>query len=89
MEKYMNREHSKWKEFLDRLEGREGCDFKEKIPGDKNSVTWKCKGGKNKNFAEKILKKMGFDDKQIKKSFNYFESHGGYCDCEILFNVDK
>lgn len=89
MKDFMNPKHPKWKEFCDRLEGPEGCDFKEKIPGDQNSVTWKCKGGNNKDYAEAILKKMGFNSEQILKSFTYFDARGGYCDCEILFNVDN
>jgi hypothetical protein len=29
----------------------------------------------------------GLTKKQIDASCTYFEEHGGWCDCEILFNV--
>jgi Protein of unknown function (DUF2695) len=37
--------------------------------------------------AKKVLAEMG--DVDIPASLEYFENHGGYCDCEILFNVDR
>jgi hypothetical protein len=37
--------------------------------------------------AEKILKEMGSID--VEASIDYFENNGGYCDCEILLNVDR
>ena len=83
----MDPSHPKWREFLDRLEGAEGCDFKQKDPNDPTSVTWKCAGGTDKSLAGKILAKMGLSDVEILSSFTYFEKEGGYCDCEILFNV--
>jgi len=81
--KIMNPKHPRWQEFIDRLQSKEGCDFKE---DDKGKVTWKCKGEQDKSFARKILSKMG---KTIDTdgSLKYFEEHGGYCDCEIVFNV--
>lgn len=74
-----------WKKFCRLLEGKEGCDFKE----DKDKeITWKCKGGNDKSKAKNILKKY-FPDVDITKTIQYFESKGGHCDCEILFNVDR
>lgn len=83
----MDHSHPRWNEFLDRLEGPEGCDFKEKTPGDANSITWKCNGGKDKTFATRILKDMDLSETEIQDSLDYFDAHGGHCDCEILFNV--
>jgi hypothetical protein len=37
-------------------------------------------------YATKIMTEMG--DIDIPASIAYFEEHGGYCDCEIGFNVD-
>lgn len=76
----MTPEHSNWDDFVERLEGPEGCDFE----GGGN--TWKCRGGTDKTFATAILTDMGMD---VEASLKYFEKHGGYCDCEILFNVDR
>lgn len=81
--------HHQWDDFCDRLEGPDGCDFREKTPGDARSATWKCNGGRDKTFARQILCQMGFDGDSINLSFKYFEAHGGHCDCEILFNVAK
>jgi Protein of unknown function (DUF2695) len=36
--------------------------------------------------AEKIMREMGGID--VEASIDYFENNGGYCDCEILLNVD-
>lgn len=77
-------EHPRWDEFLDRLEGPEGCDFKEDENGE---VTWTCGGRFDKSHAHRILKGMGLDDAAIEESFAYYTANGGHCDCEILFNV--
>lgn len=76
-------DHPKWEEFCERLEGLEGCNFHE---DEKGKVTWSCKGGNNKDKAEAILKTM---EVNIEKSLQCFEDNGGYCDCEILFNVEN
>jgi hypothetical protein len=31
---------------------------------------------------------MGFGLDDVVASLDYFNEHGGHCDCEILFNVD-
>lgn len=81
--------HLRWKEFYKRLEGEEGCNFrKEKGPPDEDgsfNVIWDCAGGTDKSKARAILETMeGID---VEASLTYFESKGGYCDCEILMNV--
>lgn len=85
--KIMSPHNPRWDEFASRLEGEEGCDFKQKIEGDPTSVTWKCGGGNDKSFAKAILEKMGGID--IEETLKYFDRNGGYCDCEILFNIDR
>jgi len=78
--------HPKWDEFTTRLEGPEGCNFQRKNPKDVKSTTWKCSSGPGFELAKPILKKMGCD---VEKSIAYFREHGGYCDCEVLFNVES
>ena len=39
----LTKEHERFEEFCERLEGPEGCNFKEDENG---KITWKCKGGK-------------------------------------------
>ena len=82
----MTTEHPRWGEFCERLGGPEGCDFKKDKKGE---IHWKCAGGRDKSLATKILRKMGLTLREVAESFAYFEEHGGYCDCEILFNVDR
>jgi hypothetical protein len=78
----MTREHPRWDEFCDRLEGPEGCNFRQ----DENGKwIWDCDN--DQSLAIAILEKMGAID--IPDSLEYFEEHGGYCDCEILMNVDR
>jgi hypothetical protein len=90
----MTREHPRWEEFCARLEGPEGCDFRsdcERGVGD----TWYC-ASSNPEFPEmahtlsrSILMKMGLSHEEIAASLAYFKEHGGYCDCEVLMNVDR
>lgn len=77
----MTPEHERWEEFVEMLEGPVGCDFKD---DEEKGKTWRCAGGKNKDYASVIL--LGFEV-NVPASLAYFESHGGYCDCEVLFNV--
>lgn len=72
-----------WDAFCSLLEGEEGCNFRT----EKGVDCWTCKGGTNKDFAKKILKEY-FPKYDLKGTLEYFEANGGYCDCEILFNVN-
>jgi len=72
------------KEFFGRLEGPDGCDFKEDEEG---KGTWKCKGGTDKSLAQAILEKMGVEPVEIVGFLSLCEERGGYCDCEIVFNA--
>lgn len=80
----MDRNHPKWDEFIQRLEGPEGCNFREEVPGDSKTITWTCKGGKDKSFSKNLLKDYNVD---IEGSLSWFEKNGGFCDCEILYNI--
>ncbi len=75
--------HKKWKRFCNRLAGPEACDFKD---DPKRGMTFKCNNDGERPMATKILKDMGAD---VKASLAFFSEHGGHCDCEILFNVDR
>jgi hypothetical protein len=83
----MTPDHLRWQEFYDRLEGPEGCNFREKVPGDPTTVKWDCTSKNDHTSARKILAAMGFTQDQVDSSCEYFNSCGGFCDCEILFNV--
>ena len=79
----MSIDNPKWDEFYTRLEGPEGCNIR---TDDSGKLVWNCGGGKDKTFAIKILSTMPKID--IGASIKYLDEHGGYCDCEILMNVD-
>jgi len=46
---------------------------------------WGC-DGKTRRLAKAIMTTM--PDIDVDGSLAFFEEHGGYCDCEILINVD-
>src|SRR4051812_26215878 len=78
----------RWVEFFDRLQGPEGCDFKEEpVEDGEPKIAWRCGGGYDRTYARAILEAMGYDEAYIERSFAFFDEHGGHCDCEILFNV--
>ena len=70
--------------FLDLLEGKKGCNFRE---DKKRGTIWNCKAGNDKSKSIAILNDMGFDYQQIFEILSVTEDNGGYCDCEILFNA--
>lgn len=72
----------RWDEFTEKLGGEDGCNFREKD----GKTIWTCNGEKDRPFARKILTEMG--DIDIDATMEFFNKHGGYCDCEILFNVE-
>jgi hypothetical protein len=76
--------HPRWSEFVARLYGREGCDFRESAAG---SLVWSC-SAHTRDRAAAILRDMGATDEDLLATFDHFDANGGYCDCEILLNVD-
>ena len=80
----MTTEHPRWAEFAGRLGGPAACDFREQADGD---VTWNC-SAHTRDQAAAILRNMGASDSDLLATLDYFDEHGGYCDCEILLNVD-
>lgn len=78
----MSLSHKRWNEFYYRLLGPDGCDFRH---NEKGIPIWNC--ANDMSFTINILKTMPEID--IDKSLEYFEENGGYCDCEILLNIDK
>lgn len=70
----------RWDEFIRMLAGPEGLNFEE------DSIK-KCSSATDRPISRKILESMGNVD--IEGTLQYFEDHGGYCECEILMNVDN
>jgi hypothetical protein len=77
--------HPAWAEFCARLCGPEGCNFRTDYRG---KDVWDCSGQRDRPHARRILRELGFPLEAIEQSLAFFTTHGGLCDCEILFNVD-
>ncbi len=74
--------HPRWEEFCERLGGPDGCNFRKNESGD---LIWDCRGGFDKTKSRAILETIPEID--VDGSLDYFEKHGGHCDCEVLFNI--
>lgn len=83
----MTPEHPRWDEFAYKLD--KACHFTQSDPKDPKTISWRCGGGNRKLFARRVLKQMRYSKTSIEASCRFFEERGGYCDCEILFNVDR
>ena len=75
--------HERWNEFVERLEGPEGCWLR---TNDDGAVIGDCDNGLER--STRILRAMGCNAAEVKVTLEYFRRHGGYCDCEVLLNVD-
>lgn len=81
----MTRENPRWEEFVKRLYGPEGCNFRRDPDGViRNDCGLERESGVDRPLARRILEDMDCD---VDGSLAYFVEHGGYCDCEILYNV--
>ena len=72
-EEAMTPSNPRWGEFVETL--------KERLGGVA------CKAGRDKTQAAAVLKGMGIGLELLNPTFAYFESHGGFCDCEIIYNI--
>jgi Protein of unknown function (DUF2695) len=68
--------------LCDWLGGPEGCNFTQKIPGDIESITWTCDG--TLKLTRQWMRAHGIDESA---NIPELEECGGFCDCEVLFNV--
>jgi hypothetical protein len=72
----------RWKNFIVLLDRA----LTEGLPEGK----WRCgndgSGGSKHRYAEAVMAEFGEID--IDGTLEFFRQHGGYCDCEVLFNVD-
>jgi hypothetical protein len=59
---------TRWEEFVELL--------------DAAIAEYGCAAGTNKDNAISVMRDMGGID--VEASLEYFEDHGGYCDCEII-----
>jgi hypothetical protein len=64
---------------------KEKTDFVKKLDTLFCSEFAKCFG--DFHHSKKILKQLGFSDEKQFDIFHVLMHEGGYCDCEILYNV--
>lgn len=76
--------HPRWDEFYARLTGPQGCNFRQ---DDEGQWHWDCSGGTDVSRARAILATM--DGIDVAATVDYFGRNGGYCDCEIAFNLPQ
>jgi hypothetical protein len=54
-------------------------------PAEESRAPLPCRGDyENTRF---ILRRLGFDDAELDDIFGVLRNQGGFCDCEILYNV--
>lgn len=76
MSNVMTADNERWEDFLELLaEEFEQADSE-------------CDATTDKKIARRTLVRMGLTSDEIAATFEYLESRGGYCDCEIFMNVD-
>ena len=73
--------HPRWVEFLAWLSEPEYLDFEAR-----NGCITHSHCQSNLRFSRTILTQMGGID--VRASLAFFREHGGYCDCEVLMNVE-
>lgn len=97
----MNTNHKNWDTFRTRLcnelVGAAGFDLDDKIKelGEDNEeeigqacVNAMTKGCDNTlDKSRKVLR--GILDISVDESITYLEDNGGYCDCEVIINIDN
>ncbi len=76
----MTPNHPLWASFVEKLDGPDACNFRK----EKGEITWNCKH--KHDHSRRILSEMLMD---VDESIEYFIANGGYCDCEVLFNVNQ
>ena len=75
-DKIMSPAHSEWNYFVEQLE--------EKLTeGSEASVVSGCDD--THKLTKEILDEFSVD---IDETLEYLEDNGGYCDCEVIMNVD-
>jgi hypothetical protein len=75
-------EHVSWHSFKRELKGPEGINIR--FEGSK--AKWNCSHRLTRPLTRKILRK--YKEIDIEATLKIFETLGGSCDCEVVFNVE-
>jgi hypothetical protein len=86
----MTPDNPHWEQFIDKLDvavGLLGCggDGTQLDPGT-NKIAPQDPHWPTHALTRRVLRLMKCAE--IDTSIDYFKEHGGYCDCEVLLNVD-
>jgi hypothetical protein len=79
----MTPKHPQWDDFVRRLEGPQGVDFRH--DSKLGEETWDCSHNFRNSAA--VLARMGLPADDIEATFEFFVREGAYCDCEVLLNL--
>ena len=79
----MTPKHPQWDDFVRRLEGSDGVDFRR--DSKLGEVSWDCSNNFRNSAA--VLARMGLPADDIEATFEFFVREGAYCDCEVLLNL--
>lgn len=66
------------------LDSEQGCNFRERVPGDSQSITWKCDN--TLAMTRQWLQEHGLN---VNANVGKLEALGGFCGCEVLFNTTE
>jgi len=95
MVEILDKTHHKWEDFITELSGSDYCDFShfdyenEPTTPLRNyeeglNLSWICDG------THQLTKKLLADYKvDMEATIKFFEKHGGFCTCEVYFNVTE
>jgi hypothetical protein len=56
-------------------------------PALESDRTESCRG--KYEISDALLRSLGFDQEELTDIFQVLRSRGGFCDCEILYNVSE
>ena len=78
---HMGPTHPEWDAFCAALAGKGYCDFTQDEEG---KLSWHCQHDHGYTISLLANKWPQID---VEATLKLFRDHGGYCDCEVLFNV--
>ena len=74
----LTNDHPRFEEFIEDLEAY--CHFH---TNEEGVMEWTCQCTHDADI--KILEQ--YEGIDVEKTIAYFEENGGYCDCEVIFNI--
>ena len=85
----LTREHPNWDDFVRILTAIVNI-HEVAVPGEEEpELQWTCHGDLRQSIATiAFMETLDItEDIDVDGTISYFQANGGYCDCEVLFNV--